>query len=386
MGCSVALLLARRGARVALIDEASVPFANASRWNEGKIHLGYLYAGDPSLATARKLVPGGLAFKSIVEELIGSSIDDAITRVDDIYLTHRDSVVDAPSMAAYIDKVTDLIHDHPDAQRHMLGSGDARPVRMTARELSAVTSSAQIVAGFWTPERSVQTSLLADRFIQAVDAEKRIEKIFNCRVEGIAESAGVWNVKSAPASDTAFDVIVNALWQGRAAVDTVSGFNDGEIWSYRYRLSLFVKTSQSCRLPSVMIATGPFGDIKNYNGRDLYLSWYPAGLVVDSTKVSEEDPPSPGAERERAVLRDTIAGLMEYFPDVPDIVENAESVKIVGGWVIAPGSGSLADPASSLHRRDRFGVKRIGSYYSVDTGKYSTAPWLARRIADEILG
>lgn len=31
--------------------------------------------------------------------------------------------------------------------------------------------------------------------------------------------------------------------------------------------------------PSVIIATGPFGDIKNYNKRDFYLSWYPTGLL-----------------------------------------------------------------------------------------------------------
>ena len=75
MGCSLALFLARRGVRVTLIDAASAPFTRASRWNEGKIHLGFLYAGDPSLATARKMVPGGLAFRPIVEELIGRSID-----------------------------------------------------------------------------------------------------------------------------------------------------------------------------------------------------------------------------------------------------------------------------------------------------------------------
>ena len=101
MGCSLALLLARRGARVTLIDAASAPFARASRWNEGKIHLGFLYAGDPSLATARKMVPGGLAFRPIVEELIGRSIAPAISLTDDIYLTHRNSIVTADATAAY---------------------------------------------------------------------------------------------------------------------------------------------------------------------------------------------------------------------------------------------------------------------------------------------
>ena len=56
-----------------------------------------------------------------------------------------------------------------------------------------------------------------------------------------------------------------------------------------------------------------------------------------------------------------------------------------GGWVYAAGQGALSDPASSLHRRNEFGIVRLGSYISVDTGKYSTAPWMARKIADSVM-
>jgi hypothetical protein len=52
--------------------------------------------------------------------------------------------------------------------------------------------------------------------------------------------------------------------------------------------------------------------------------------------------------------------------------------------VFARGTGSLDDPATSLHRRDRLGIRRDGKYITVDTGKYSTAPWLAARLAEEV--
>lgn len=42
LGSSVALFLARRGALVTLFDAKNRPFEGASRWNEGKIHLGYI--------------------------------------------------------------------------------------------------------------------------------------------------------------------------------------------------------------------------------------------------------------------------------------------------------------------------------------------------------
>jgi len=52
--------------------------------------------------------------------------------------------------------------------------------------------------------------------------------------------------------------------------------------------------------------------------------------------------------------------------------------------VYARGVGSIGDPTSTLHRRDRYGVERRGNYFSVDTGKYSTAPWLADSLAQKI--
>lgn len=53
MGSATALFLARRGHLVSLYDAADSPFSAASRWNEGKIHLGYIYSADPSLKSAR---------------------------------------------------------------------------------------------------------------------------------------------------------------------------------------------------------------------------------------------------------------------------------------------------------------------------------------------
>ena len=86
------------------------------------------------------------------------------------------------------------------------------------------------------------------------------------------------------------------------------------------------------------------------------------------------------------ILAGTVNRLSEYFPELVDIVRQPASLEIAGGWVVAHGTGSLEDPLSPLHRRDRFGISRFGSYFSVDTGKYSTAPWLAKRLANEITG
>jgi hypothetical protein len=54
--------------------------------------------------------------------------------------------------------------------------------------------------------------------------------------------------------------------------------------------------------------------------------------------------------------------------------------------VFAGGHGKLSDPAATLHQRWRYGVERHGTYLSVDTGKYATAPWMARELVDSLTG
>jgi hypothetical protein len=186
--------------------------------------------------------------------------------------------------------------------------------------------------------------------------------------------------------DETFDIVVNALWYGRLAIDLTACLALEGKWSNRYRVSIFARTSRPIHVPSAIAAVGPFGDVKNYNGRDFYLSWYPAGLLSDDTAVSPEHP-SPLTTQDELRLAERIGeGLKTVIPGAGEILRGVEEMFVEGGFVFANGQGSLADPRSSLHRRDRFGVRRYGQYFSVDTGKYSTAPWLAEALADEIVG
>jgi hypothetical protein len=157
-------------------------------------------------------------------------------------------------------------------------------------------------------------------------------------------------------------------------------------WSHRYRLSLFVQTGRVVDVPSAVVATGPFGDVKNYTGSDFYLSWYPAGLVAEGHEIDPPILPDLNGDGMHRIGDSTIRGLSEAIPSVRAIAEAASSEEIKGGWIYALGRGSLSDSSATVHRRSGFGVRRIGSYISVDTGKFSTAPWLARQVAESILG
>lgn len=385
-GSSTALLLARRGVAVHLFDAAPAPFCGASRWNEGKIHLGYLYAADPGLATARSVLPGGMSFRPLIEQLLEVSIEPAITRHDDTYLIHRASVAALEATEAYFQRVTELARAHPEAGSYLADLRDTRLQRLSAQELASHCSLDDIQGGFRVPERSVRTTWIADRFVAAVDAEPLIAQRMGTRIVGIRpqERGGRRRFTLMTGDGSAegpYDHVVNASWEGRIAIDATLGVHPPAPWTHRFRMSVFLTTRVPMDLPSSVIATGPFGDIKNYDGRNFYLSWYPAGLIAEGRALAPP-PVAPLSESARgSIAQQTIDSLAAVIPAVSALRGQTETLRVEGGWVYALGGGSLADASATLHRRDRIGLHGIDGYVSVDTGKYSSAPQLAHAVA-----
>lgn len=386
MGCSTALFLARRGIEVTLYDAAPVPFAGASRWNEGKIHLGFLYSGDPSLRTARRILPGGLVFRPLLEDLLDCKLEN-VTETDDTFLVHRDSLVGVSDTRAYFETLIELIRSHAEASDYLVDLSAAQIVELSQREVGEIVDPEFVTAGFVVPERSIATQWVADRFVDAVAAESGIELRMATRVLGVdAADRGrqSYRVDTHSGAEGPFDAVVNALWEGRPRVDSTLGLQHDRGLSHRYRLALFIETRRPVQAPSVLLCTGAFGDIKNYNGREFYVSWYPAGLVASGEGIDPPKIPQLNAAARQSITDETLDQMGRLIPSVGEIRAQAEVIRLEGGWVFAQGEGELGDPRSTLHRRDRIGIKQSGTYFSVDTGKYSVAPWLALQVAKAI--
>lgn len=386
LGVCTALELARRGRPVTLIEGATRLLDGASRWNEGKIHLGFLYAADPTLSTATRLIPGGLAFADLVARLVGRSVD-AFSTDDDVFLVHKNSVVDAQSYAAYAERTAALLRHaaskHP-TPRYL--TDVTVPIhRLSPSELADVTASDDVVAGFRVPERSLSTVAIADLLIQAVESEPLIETRVGTWVGAVRRRAdGRLDVMTNDPRDSAFagfDVVVNALWEGRPAVDATLGIDPPAPWTHRFRACVFGRASESA-LRSAVLCTGPFGDVKRYRDGRLYLSWYAAGLLAEGSAL---EPPRAAAlltpDRSARVMQGTLDALSKFFPAAAQLPSQAQELEVRGGWVYAIGQGSLADRASTLHQRDKFNMTVDRGYISIDTAKYSLAPWLAARAA-----
>jgi len=384
MGSSAALHLARRGKAVTLFDEAPEPFSGASRWNEGKIHLGFLYAADPTLRTAQAVVTGGLDFKGQVEQLTDLSLDAVMTQQDDHYLVHRDSVVPPESVERYLDSVAAMVVACPGADRYLVDVSSCSVERLTPNELAAICDSSLVVAGYRVPERSVDTQIVADAFVAALRATASIETAWSRRVTGVTPESGAsgrWFVHTTDTRHGPFDAVVNALWHGRPAIDASVGHRTDIDPQHRYRVSVFAHTRYVVDAPCAVLNVGPFGDVKSYDGQRFYLSWYPLGLLARAESVVPPTVPERDGAAATELADAVFAALAEHLPWVERIRSAADQMRVEGGWVYSQGRGVLDDPRAGVHQRNRLGITNAGTYYSVDTGKYSVAPTLADRLA-----
>src|SRR3954465_3915099 len=108
-GCCLALSLAARGIDVTLFDRNEQLLSRAAIANEGKIHLGYMYANDPGYATARLMMQGALAFQPFFARHLGAAQGALTVSRPATYVVHRDSQRTPQQVSQYLAAVHAMI-------------------------------------------------------------------------------------------------------------------------------------------------------------------------------------------------------------------------------------------------------------------------------------
>jgi hypothetical protein len=328
-----------------------------------------------------------------VSNILQTDIRSFSTEDDDIFVLHRDSVVGEGEFKEYLKKLDDLAGSHPEAKNYFGNLPGYSSQQLSTSELEAIADPKTAVTAFRVPERSVQTETVGDLYKAALADDRKIDLKTNFTVTDVTPEDldnGCWQVagsiSNAQEVHGGFDCVINALWYGRMALDAKVGIPPSGIWSNRYRVSLFIKTKEAVDTRSAFIAVGAFGDVKNYDGHSFYMSWYPAGLLMDSSDVLPRMPAALTNEQKNVIIENIRSGIATVLNGTDEIFNAAEEIKVEGGFVFAQGKGSIAKRSSTLHFRDKFGISRKGGYFSIDTGKYSSAPELAVMITKELLG
>jgi FAD dependent oxidoreductase len=392
LGVCTALELARSGLGVDLFDRRDMLLSHAATRNEGKIHLGYVYAKG-SLRTAEIMVDGGLRFWPVLRRHLGDAVSAIPVSDPFVYAVPRDSQLALDRIFGHAQRIGALLVDRAAAVDYPGGDLQVMPRCLSAAEVARSFNPATVIGAILTGERAVEVNAVA-RLLRAVVAD---EPRIRVHLENFVQHAE-WHprggleltvVRSGEARRVRHETVVNALWDGRLALDRSLGLSPELPWLWRLKYAIRVfDGSGPIDLPSFTGVLGMYGDFVQFPGGTLYLSWYPVCLQGKSAAV--DVPPWPREKedcRATAFAEAALRGLTSLAPALGEAVAAFGGRRVVhGGIIYAAGETDIDDTQSGLHRRDRVGIVRRGGWLSVDPGKYSLAPWFAEHVAADIVG
>lgn len=395
-GSGLALELVRKGIAVTLIDRDVVPVNRAARRNEGKVHLGFVYAQEDDARTAAVMLEGALAFRRIVASWIGNEAWRSIPSSTPYhYLIHRDSILDATRLALHYAAVQRLYEETAAADPQVLDYlGDRPPSLWRPLDPAEVSAyrRASVQSGFATVERAIDTDSLCDQLAAVVSATPAIRWVGGTHVEGVTNRGKGFEVYGDRMGDRwaeRFDFVVNAAWTSRVAIDRSVGIVPPKGHLLRLKYRVIVSLPNHLRgLSSATIVLGRFGDVVIRGDGTGCLSWYPACLRGWSDAA---EPPAewedacrgePATVDADAVAHATLAAFEPYYPGM----SRAAVLAVDAGGIVARGSSDIDDPGSRLHSRHAIGILHTveKGYLSVDQGKWTTAPLFAARVGEMV--
>lgn len=418
MGCCLSLELAQRGYRVDLIDLASSPMTGASLHNEGKLHLGFVYANDPSKETHSLMIRGSLSFCRIIKKLTGHNVNELYPSQPFHYYIPIDSQLDLDAINNHFSDVEEAIHKITlKTGDHFLGRRHERYFEKNPSETHARIFSPSLTLGsFKTEECSVSTVALANILIEAVKKQTNIFFIGDTKVISASKLAGgdvqIELIKGQKSFVKTYDCVANCLWDDKLRIDRTAGVRDDSpcILRYKATISVSAPTVRKDSIPSATGILGSYGDVVNHDNGMYYISWYPLCKLAQSVdddgrrlhEMVHKCPVSRNIKKalsnypsissfvssitHRGFIKDNIREMAKYIPSVANLLNSENHYKLGGGVILARGSTDIDDPNSYLHKRSEVGPVAHGSYITIDTGKYCTAPLFSLEAADMITG
>jgi hypothetical protein len=359
----------------------------ASRRNEGKIHLGFVYALDQSSVTPRRMLEGALTFGPLLDTWCGPLPWNSLRSEGFRYAVMPDSLADPAELVEAYEKLRGLLPEAvaacPVEPRYIGRSLDWLWRHTNDARGRPVINGAAVKMMIETEEVSVNPIVLADKLAQVVSRHAAIDLRCGTTVrsaERRADGFRLWVEDGSEISSFDAEAVVNCTWVDRERLDRTVGVEAvGEQTSYRVKHQILVKLPNRLeRLAPVTLVQGPYGDVVPWNDGLVYVSWYP-----ESRSYFGRNPPPyelDNLDRNAEIAQRSLAAIANLFPDL----KGAEIVSSLAGVIVAPGATDIDDPASTLHKRSSFGIQEFDGWWSIDTGKLTTAPLLGEKAAASV--
>jgi glycine/D-amino acid oxidase-like deaminating enzyme len=383
-GMCCALALSNLNIPVTLIDKAPEPLSRASFRNEGKIHLGFIYANDSSFKTASLMLRSAMCFSSMIESFVGHKLDWKPLRSRKFnYLILEETMLATEAILAHYHLLQQEYENIKDASLHYLGNNLNELFTETNLVIPELNRE-MVRMCIPTEELAINLSELRNLLIAEMKARDNINFLGNHCVEEIHKTSYGYKLKGKNGHVDKWDIetgrVVNCLWENRLFFDKQLGIDANRKWVYRLKHRILgIPRDSIAALDSFTCVLGAFGDLVNYDNHYTYLSWYPEcmrGWSTDiTTPTSWEDACNGKTEKEEWVDR-ALAGLDNIFPGLADF----DIRHLDGGIIFSWGKTDINDINSELHNRFEIGIHHVDGYYSIDTGKFTSAPYFADKL------
>ncbi len=382
-GTTLALALAIDEHSVIVVDAADGPMTRASEVNEGKVHLGHVYARDTTGATAELMLEGALSFAPSIESFVGRRVDWSSMRSTPFtYVQMAESLSSAEELVAHYERLDSLVRSLPASDRsNYVGIELGRLWQPTA--VPEFISADRAVWAASTPEVAVEPVRLRAVLAAALHDHPGITSCFGHHVDAVERTGNGFRDTGRRADGSSWvqtgDVAANCLWSDRLRVDRTLGVENPATGVFRRKYRVLFERPVGAQLPgSVTMVLGPFGDIVTRLGSELiYTSWYPTCLRGWS---DEPAPPESSEVDHDRVGREVLTRTRQALADLVPSLADAAAASVRGEIIFAHGRSDIDEPDSTLHERSRIGPRWSDGFVSIDTGKFTTAPLFAAQV------
>ncbi|NND06401.1 MAG: FAD-binding oxidoreductase [Saprospiraceae bacterium] len=385
-GCTVALELARLGYSVNLIEKELDIFSRASISQEGKVHTGMIYALDPSQKTPHRMIEDALYFAPILEKLTEQTIDwSAMQSTAFHYLVDRDSLWSADKLEEKYMRFQDIFADVlKKPSLHYLAE---RPEFYYQKiPMPAVFNPERFQECFISCEKAIDPISIKEILKNNIISKSNIRLWLGHEVRECIRYDGGFKTcasrKDYQVVALSSDIVINATWERKQQIDRMLDVGDAHQWSVRLKLGFIGRQTAGPPLPSFVIVHGPFGDFVRFpkSGYD-YFSWYPTcriGLTANIEIPQHWEDILKGSYQ--SIELDTIknTSLLALKRIAPDCTY--EISKVLAGTVVARGEKDIDQKESGLHLRSEAPIETYDGYFSMNTGKFTSAPNNARKL------
>ncbi|NUQ81583.1 MAG: FAD-binding oxidoreductase [Bacteroidetes bacterium] len=393
-GLSSAFALLSEGFSVTIIDKAASLFNRASLRNEGKIHLGFVYANDPTGKTPVLMLRSALRFAPGLDLLTGSPFPwKSLVSNPFTYTVMTDTMVPADRLFACYDQLAQDYHrELSDPELNYLGFRE--PVFWEPISCPVGFAPDRGLAWAKTCELALDLVGFRTELLTRLNGNgDRVQIRLNEKVMEVHDSPAGFRVVTSAADGSLqtyeSDLVVNCLWEDRIRIDQQVGLVPDYHWVNRLKYRLMIRLPD--QLPvrdSFTYVLGAYGDLVTYPHSEWsYLSWYPVvmkGWSNDISTPSDWEAACNGLTPEE-FRNQLISDVFEVYKHLVPGIENSQVGLVDAGIIFSRGSyKDITLPDSELHERYDIGVQKKDGYFSISTGKFTSAPYHALQLKKQL--